>query len=100
MADGSKIVGSVLGDSIAMKCGALSVNTNRTKDDMPGWTSALYGLEHEIAFPRYVDGRATISPDDKKIRITLDFNFPSPADRHGEIDFSLDKLTYKDKPDF
>src|ERR1017187_8088711 len=68
--DGSQIVGRELNDSIAMKCGELSIDPSRTSDDRRGWTPTMYEPEHELAFPRYVNGKPTIEPDDKKIRIT------------------------------
>jgi hypothetical protein len=56
-----------------------------------------------LAFPRITDGKPTIGPNDKKIRIELDFHrkpWPGHSVEQSEIDFSIDKLIYHGKPDF
>ncbi len=99
--DGQKIPGQVVTDSIAMKCGATSdaalpINGARSIEILQ-----LFGPEHELAFPRYVNGKPTIKPDDKEIRIGMDFFTKVVSYRSvGELDFNLAKLTYQGKPDF
>jgi hypothetical protein len=90
--DGRKIVGQPVNDSIGRKCGELPKGEN--------WI-AVMRFDSEIAFPRYVDGKPTITPTDKLIRIELDFYKKFYHTRTGgEFDFSIDKLIYQGKPDF
>src|SRR5579863_6436658 len=98
--DGRKILGQVVSDSIAKKCDGFSKYGNLPPTGFYAeW--ALYGPDHELAFPRFVEGKPTIGPNDKQIRIELDF-FKNAIQGHtvGEIDFQIDKLIYQGKPDF
>jgi hypothetical protein len=100
--DGRKIAGQLVSDSIATECGTFPKDLSRTSVGEPDRRSGLYGPGHEMAFPRYVDGKPTIGPDDKRIRIEIiDFaaQVASYRVRH-ELDFDVDKLTYEGKPDY
>jgi hypothetical protein len=103
--DGRKIRGNVPDYSIARYCGGLTVDLDPKPDVGLAtgslWSWALYGPKHELAFPRVLDGKPTIRPDDKQIRIELDFYKDTfPGHSVGEIDFQIDKLIYQGKPDF
>jgi hypothetical protein len=94
--DGTKIAGQLVPDasSIEVKCGWLP-------DEMKLLAAAGGKLRNEIAFPRSVDGRPTISPTDKAIHVVVDFHKSSgPVPSAGELDFDVDKLVYQGKPDF
>ena len=97
--DGRNVSGRIVNDSIAKKCGWFSKDLNPNPSGFfSDW--ALYEPNHELAFPRFVDGKATIAPDDKEIRIELDYYVSNSASHGGEIDFRIDKLIYQGKPDF
>lgn len=102
--DGRDIAGRAVSESVGEKCGWLLKSDLRP--DYSSFEMPLYGPNHELAFPRFVDGKLTIRPDDKQIRIKLDFRSPfirgvSDAVSHGgEFDFKLDRMIYLGKPDF
>jgi hypothetical protein len=73
-------------DSIARTCGGLTKNLDPYPND-------LYGPNHEMAFPRFMDGKPTIAPGDTVIRLKVDLY-------HGELDFKIDKLIFQGKRDF
>jgi hypothetical protein len=101
--DGRKIVGQVVNDSIALKCSALPSDLYQYSIVRPVSDLGLYGPHDELAFPRIVDGKPTIGPNDKRIRIDLDLDFYKkswPGHSVAEIDFNIAKLTYQGKPDF
>jgi hypothetical protein len=94
-ADGKEITGRLSADSIETKCGTLS-NEIRFAHGAP--------VHNEVEFPRYfVDGRPTINPADKTIRIELDFyrkSDPGNSVAESALDFNIDKLLHQGKPDF
>jgi len=101
--DGRKIAGQVVNDSIVLKCSALPSDLYQYPIARPASDLGLYGTHDELAFPRIVDGKPTIGPNDKKIRVELDFYrklWPGHSAADSEIDFSIEKLIYQGKPDF
>ena len=97
--DGRRITGNQVTKPVAESCGGFTRDSDLSSLGIYGWS--LYGPGHEVAFPRVVDGKPTIGPNDKTIRIDLDF-YKDMWPRHsvGEIDFTIDKLIYQGKPDF
>jgi hypothetical protein len=103
--DGRRIAGHSTAVSVAMTCGAFPQDLGLASL-WPLWNNLSpewwpLGPGKEVAFPRFVDGRPTIAPDDKIIRISLYpyEGYKGPA-RPTDIDFSIDKLVYQGKPDF
>ena len=79
-------------NSIEAKCGRLPNKMNRHDRRAQG---------NEIAFPRFVDGKPTVGPDAKTLRIAVDYSRErTPSHTVGEIDFSIEKLIHQGKPDF
>lgn len=94
--DGTKIAGRLVPEasSVEVRCGWLPDEAKLL--GAPGGQ-----LRNEIVFPRSVDGKPTISPSDKIIRVVVDFHKSSgPIPSAGELDFDVDKLVYQGKPDF
>jgi hypothetical protein len=103
--DGRKIRGNVPDYSIATYCGGLTVDLDPKPDVglVTGslWSWALYGPKHELAFPRVLDGKPTVSGDDRVIRLNLDFaGTGGPIKGLSAIEFKIDRLIYQGKPDF
>jgi hypothetical protein len=101
--DGRKVVGQVVTDPVGPKCGAPPDHVIGYPPTRPGTDLWLTGPEHELAFPRIMDGKATIAPDDKKIRVQLDFytkSWPGHSVAESALDFNIGKLIYQGKPDF
>ena len=103
--DGRRIAGHLTSVSVAMICGAFPQDGALASlwplwnDLSPEWWPL--GPGKEVAFPRFAEGKPTIAPDDKIIRISLYpyEGYKGPA-RPNNIDFSIDKLVYNGKPDF
>jgi len=100
--DGRKIAGESLTDSVAWNCGRLEKETDQYPVVGSFSSFGLYGPKSEVAFPRFLDGNPTVGPNDKKIRVDLDFPAARswPGHSRPEIDFNVDKLIYQGKPDF
>jgi hypothetical protein len=106
--DGRNIAGHLVPapESISMACGAFAHDSYLASlgslwSDLPSFSWPL-GPGKELAFPRLVDGKPTIRPEDKTIRIHLDVKAirdPHPANYYN-IDFTIAKLIYQGKPDF
>jgi hypothetical protein len=92
--DGRKIVGHLVPDSnsIEAKCGGLPNQMTRHDRGVHG---------NEIAFPRFDEGKSTVGPDAKTLRIAVDYNRETtPSHTVGELDFNIEKLIHHGKPDF
>jgi hypothetical protein len=104
--DGRKVAGNLTPESVSMTCGAfpqppaLASLWPLWNNLPPSWWPL--GRGKEVAFPRFVDGKPTIGPDEKTIRIYLKNNSGSETHRSNNayVHFSIDKLVYQGKPDF
>jgi hypothetical protein len=103
--DGRRIAGHLTAVSVAMTCGAFPQDSGLASL-WPLWNNLSsewwpLGPGKEVAFPRFADGKPTITPDDKIIRISLyPYEGYKGSARPSDIDFSIGKLVYRGKPDF
>jgi hypothetical protein len=97
--DGRKVAGRQLPVSVAMTCGAFphESDLNSLRIGTSEWPPL--GPRKEVAFPRLVDGKPTISPTSTTIRVDSGFRGRQPAS-YSEFDFTIDKLINQGKPDF
>lgn len=103
--DGRKVTGNLTAESVSMSCGAfpqplaLASLWPLWNNLPPSWWPL--GQGKEVAFPRFVDGKPTVNPDEKEIRIYLK---SSDSEVHHSnnayVHFNSYELVYKGKPDF
>jgi hypothetical protein len=101
--DGRKITGHLESESVAMVCGAFPQDSGLASL-WPLWSftsSRPLGPGKEVAFPRIVDGKPTVRPEDKTIRIHVDIKSTQGGHpKYPDAVFTIAKLTYQGKPDF
>jgi hypothetical protein len=97
--DGRKISGHVALESVAMTCGAFPQDSDLSSLRTNPRILPPFGPGKEVAFPRFVDGKPTVGPEDKSIRVHSGCRSQYPTG-HPEIDFNIAKLIYQGKPDF
>jgi len=85
-----------------MTCGAFPQDSNLSSIKLYGSTSLPFGPGKELAFPRLVEGKPTIGPQDKTIRLEPGYDTYSFAGAKGDsgLNFKIEKLIRQGKPDY